>query len=121
MPLSAFTSERILDTCFTGEKINIALRYPIKSVPGNNNRTFFNYCFVVFGVIQKINILDVASQALKMGRIVRRFWLRLLTFRIDQSFWQIKPKYPFGNVQLREEEWSEFFFWLLNSLEVWIM
>lgn len=41
MPLSAFTSERILDTCFTGEKINIALRYPIKSVPGNNNRILF--------------------------------------------------------------------------------
>lgn len=111
MPLSAFTSERILDTCFTGEKINIALRYPIKSVPVTTTESFFNYCFVVFGVIQKINILDSSQSGVKNGADSEAVLAALIEhLELINPSGRLSQNTRSAMLQLREEEWSEFFF-----------
>ena len=64
-------------------------------------------------MIQKINIFDSSQSGVKNGPDSEgRFLAALIEhLGIDQSFWQIKPENTRSAMfQLREEEWSEFFF-----------
>ncbi|STM14659.1 protein [Escherichia coli] len=49
---------------------------------------------------------------------MRRFWLRLFEhLELINPSGRLSQNTRSAMLQLREEEWSEFFFWLLNSLE----
>ncbi len=111
MPLSAFTSERILDTCFTGEKNQYSTSISDKAGSQvTTTESFFNYCFVVFGVIQKINILDSSQSGVKNGADSEAVLAALIEhLELINPSGRLSQNTRSAMLQLREEEWSEFF------------
>lgn len=90
----------------------------ISRFPVTTTESFFNYCFVVFGVIQKINILDSSQSGVKNGADSEAVLAALIEhLELINPSGRLSQNTRSTMLQLREEEWSEFFFWLLNSLE----
>ncbi|HHJ0810476.1 TPA: protein YcgY [Escherichia coli] len=69
-------------------------------------------------MIQKINILDSSQSGVKNGADSEAV-LAALTEHLEliNPSGRLSQNTRSAMLQLREEEWSEFFFWLLNSLE----
>ncbi len=73
-------------------------------------------------MIQKINILDSSQSGVKNGADSEAVLAALIEhLELINPSGRLSQNTRSAMLQLREEEWSEFFFWLLNSLEsVWI-
>ncbi|HEI3254700.1 TPA: hypothetical protein SI324_000177 [Escherichia coli] len=73
---------------------------------------------MVFGVVQKINILDSSQSEVKKGANSETALAALIEhLELLNPSDRLSPNTRLAMLQLREEEWSEFFYWLLNSLE----
>lgn len=90
----------------------------ISRFPATTTESFFNYCFIVFGVVQKINILDSSQSDVKKGANSEAALAALIEhLELINPSDRLSPNTRLAMLQLSEEEWSEFFYWLLNSLE----
>lgn len=69
-------------------------------------------------MIQKINILDSSQSGVKNGADSEAVLAALIEhLELINPSGRLSQNTRSAMLQLREEEWSEFFFWLLNSLE----
>lgn len=69
-------------------------------------------------MIQKINILDSSQSGVKNGADSEAVLAALIEhLELINPSGRLSQNTRSAMLQLREEEWSAFFFWLLNSLE----
>ena len=69
-------------------------------------------------MIQKINILDSSQSGVKNGADSEAVLAALIEhLELINPSGRLSQNTRSAMLQLREEEWSEFFFWLVNSLE----
>ncbi|MCZ8804691.1 hypothetical protein OM292_05565 [Escherichia albertii] len=89
----------------------------ITHFPETTKESFFHHCLIIFRVVQKIDVLGCShlltdsDQNSEIGLSSLIDYLELIS-----SYSRLTQSPPRAIQQLSEDEWTDFFCWLLNSL-----